>query len=281
MNHPLGPLPNFFVVGTAKSGTTSLAEFLARHPEVCFCEAHEPNFFAFDHYYQRGLDAYRSRYRHFSGEKAVGEKSWRYSCAGTYPKALDRMVEAIPRFKVLYVTRDPVPRALSMWRELRDAGQDIIAADPNEALTSEGLVVDSSRYDAQIRRFEDAVGPDNVKVMLFEDYAQDSESFLRAVCAFLDIAEVPLQESIHANPSVGQSTDTALLSSVRRAGLDAPLRRLLPEGVRRIARRTLKRPVGDVTITEDTRRRFLDLVGEDCARLLDRVDRDRSVWTLT
>ncbi len=39
-------LPNFLLVGTAKSGTTSLYHYLKQHPEVYMSEMKEPRFFA-------------------------------------------------------------------------------------------------------------------------------------------------------------------------------------------------------------------------------------------
>ena len=39
-------LPNFLLVGTTKSGTTSLYHYLKQHPEVYMSEMKEPRFFA-------------------------------------------------------------------------------------------------------------------------------------------------------------------------------------------------------------------------------------------
>src|SRR5262245_61062132 len=43
---PLGALPNFFVIGAAKAGTTALHEYLAQHPQVSVSTPKEPHFFA-------------------------------------------------------------------------------------------------------------------------------------------------------------------------------------------------------------------------------------------
>ena len=40
-----GRKPDFFIVGAAKSGTTSLYAYLQEHPEVYMCEPKEPWFF--------------------------------------------------------------------------------------------------------------------------------------------------------------------------------------------------------------------------------------------
>ncbi len=53
-------IPNFFVIGAARSGTTSLHYYLAQHPQIYMCPLKEPSFFAFedarpDFLYSEGL----------------------------------------------------------------------------------------------------------------------------------------------------------------------------------------------------------------------------------
>ena len=40
------PLPNFFVVGTGKAGTTSLYHYLQQHPQIYMSPVKEPCYFA-------------------------------------------------------------------------------------------------------------------------------------------------------------------------------------------------------------------------------------------
>ncbi len=37
---------DFMIIGAMKSGTSTLAEILSMHPEVCFCREKEPHFFS-------------------------------------------------------------------------------------------------------------------------------------------------------------------------------------------------------------------------------------------
>ena len=43
---PLGALPDFFIVGHPKSGTTALYQMLRPHPQIYLPESKEPWFFA-------------------------------------------------------------------------------------------------------------------------------------------------------------------------------------------------------------------------------------------
>jgi hypothetical protein len=41
-------LPNFFIVGAPKSGTTSLYAYLGQHPQIYMSPVEEPSYFAPD-----------------------------------------------------------------------------------------------------------------------------------------------------------------------------------------------------------------------------------------
>ena len=58
-------LPDFLIIGTAKSGTTTLHGWLSEHPFVEPAVKKEVHFFDYDYY--RGVDWYRS---HFPTEQA-------------------------------------------------------------------------------------------------------------------------------------------------------------------------------------------------------------------
>lgn len=45
-------LPNFLIIGAAKSGTTTLYQYLCKHPQIFMSTPKEPNFFAKEKNYQ-------------------------------------------------------------------------------------------------------------------------------------------------------------------------------------------------------------------------------------
>lgn len=274
-------LPNFFVVGTAKTGSTTLANFFEQHQEVCFASNFEPNFFSEDKLYAQGLDTYSRLYSHYRGEKAVGEKSWRYSCSSVYPHTLDRMIRDLGVFKVIYIVRDPLPRALSMWRELRDGGADYVDANPDRALRTSELIIDSSRYWTQYMRFEQALGEQNTKIMIYEDLVADPTLFFSEICAFLGIRPIIANSGLHINPSAQQRSDGFILELLRRLQLDGFLRQISPKAIRNLARHTLKSPIKNVSINRETEEIFLSMIGEDCGKILDHVGRPRQIWRLS
>ena len=53
-------LPNFIIIGAAKSATTTLTTILPRHPDIFISKPKEPKFFG--RYHSRGWEWYASRF---------------------------------------------------------------------------------------------------------------------------------------------------------------------------------------------------------------------------
>ena len=58
-------LPNFIIIGAAKSATTTLTTILPKHPDIFISKPKEPKFFG--RYYNKGWDWYASRFSEGSG----------------------------------------------------------------------------------------------------------------------------------------------------------------------------------------------------------------------
>lgn len=111
-------LPDFLIIGAAKSGTSSLYEYLNQHPSILPCVVKEPNYFTA--YYNRGLDWYKSCFpfkakRIFCPEKKflTGEATARYYW---YPFAPERVKQLLPNCKIILLLRNPVERSYSHYK---------------------------------------------------------------------------------------------------------------------------------------------------------------------
>ena len=75
--------PNFFIVGTPKCGTTSIYEYLRKHPEVFMPSFKEPHFFGSDlvknnNVYIDNATKYLDLFSNSNGKKMSGEASTHY-----------------------------------------------------------------------------------------------------------------------------------------------------------------------------------------------------------
>ena len=114
-------LPNFFVIGAAKAGTTSLHHYLDCHPEIQMSANKEPNFFAGPENgipYPPGrverLDAYEQLFD--PAFEVRGEASTDYTTNPRREGVPERIGELVPDAKFIYLVRDPIARAISHYQ---------------------------------------------------------------------------------------------------------------------------------------------------------------------
>ncbi len=72
-------IPNYLVIGASKCGTSSLCRLLGQHPDMFMSTPKEPNFFCYDHVYEKGWAWYESLFDRADGKLAIGEGTTQYS----------------------------------------------------------------------------------------------------------------------------------------------------------------------------------------------------------
>lgn len=117
-------LPDFIVIGAAKSGTSSLFSWLSQHPYVAAASRKEVEYFSFQ--YDRGLDWYRYHFPYVSDRARFaathGREFLSFEASPYYlPHRLapGRAAELLPDAKLVVTMRNPVDRAYSayqMWK---------------------------------------------------------------------------------------------------------------------------------------------------------------------
>lgn len=213
----VGRVPDTFLVGAPKSGTTYLADWLASTPDVYVPPVKEPGFFMEDHQYRRGLEHCASRYYSGAGDEpvVVDATPW-YLYPASVPT---RIAEAVgpERARIVVVLREPVARAVSMYhdqagrrRERRSMTQafadDLAVADPDAEVAGEAgpdlfrHYVLCGRYAAPIRRYLDTFGAGSVCVLLAEELWSDPESVRARLTGFLGVPLPPAPERV-SNPA--------------------------------------------------------------------------------
>jgi hypothetical protein len=260
-----GRVPDFFIVGHPKCGTTALYEMLSTHPQVFLPVRKEPRWFASDlpsPYQQRDSgepgETYEDYLALFAGartDQLVGEGSTAYIWSKT---AAGLIAQAQPQAKIVVLFREPASflrslhlqllqhkseeepslrRALELEPERRE-GRHLTEVNrrwPQVLMYSERV-----RYVEQLRRYYDVFPPEQVLVMIYDDYMADNDAALRTVQRFLEVEERAAQEISTANASVQ-----------RRVGVDDALHRAFFGGGPGL--RTLRRAAKTV-VPEQTRR---------------------------
>jgi hypothetical protein len=125
---PLRGLPSALIIGAQRSGTTSLFNYLAQHPDVLPPLGKEIHYF--DLHYARGVRWYRGRFP-FSyrlRRRALTIDASPYYLA--HPLAPERAAQLLPEVKLVAVLRNPVDRAFSHYQhEVRDGRESLSFAE--------------------------------------------------------------------------------------------------------------------------------------------------------
>jgi hypothetical protein len=179
-------LPNLFVIGAAKSGTTSLHRYLDAHPEISMTAQKETMIFA--------RPDWRERIADFAelvdaGSPVRGEATTSYSAYPWQPEIPDRVVEAVPDARVLYVVRDPIDRALShyaqnVWDGFRVRPFEKLVDDPEDPMN---MPVWCSRYATQLGRWIERLGPERALVIDGSELEREPGVSLKRAFEFLGV----------------------------------------------------------------------------------------------
>jgi len=193
--------PNFLIVGAARSGTTSLFDWLRGHPQIFMPAWKEPSYFV-DGYGLSDWDKYLTLFAPGRGKKAIGEASAAYLAAPESPPWIQREL-GTPR--IIMILRDPVRRAMSLYAWMTMEGYEpapsfeaaldaepLRMADPAFARNCPQYFWDycyfhSGLYAEQVERHLDTFGRGSVRIYLFEDLVEKPGEVLKDVCGFLDV----------------------------------------------------------------------------------------------
>lgn len=203
-------LPDFIIIGAARSGTTHLLGQLNAHPNVLPGPA-ETHFFD-SHRYAYGLGWYRLRFPANRARRAAyaeglhpvltGESSPSYL---SHPSAPARLARGVPRARLLVLLRDPALRAASHWawclrqcgetRSFREAVEAEIGPPgderglriPPDKRANDPLVVRRGIYQPQLERWRTHFPDDQLLIIQSERWFRDPTGVMARVCDYLRI----------------------------------------------------------------------------------------------
>ena len=294
-------LPNFMVVGAAKSGTTSLYHLLGQHPQIYMSPEKEPEYFSFINEAPDFLGPgnrpmnggiitdtaeYLALFEGVTGEKAVGECSTSYLFL---PQAAANIHSSLPHCRIIIILRQPAERTYSHYMDhVMSLNEELsfeqaLAAEPERQAQNWrwGYQYSGhSRYYQQVKRYYDRFGKENVLVCLFERLQSDPQKLMADIYSFLGVADdfLPKVGAVH-NPS-GRPRGMWLQQFLMESNLlKTGLKRLVPSPLRRNLRRwLLKTNLQKTALDPHMRHRLMELYREDVLALQDLIGQDLSQW---
>ncbi len=222
--------PDFFIVGHSKSGTTALYEMLCRHPQIFMSAIKEPIYFAEElpreaHRYSPPLtlEDYLALFEEARDDQRTGEASASYLKS---PTAAARIAEAQPQARIIAILREPAAFLRSFHLQCVQAHyeteKDFAKALALEPARREGrqlprrslwpqelLYSEHVRYVEQLLRFHSVFPPEQVLVLIYDDFRSENEQTVRRVLRFLDVDDTLPIAAVEANPTVGMRSQRA------------------------------------------------------------------------
>ncbi len=298
-------IPDFFIVGAPKCGTTAMWHYLRQHPDIFMPSAKELPFLGSDLAIRPRLTR-RQYLAHFAdarAERRIGSSWVLHLCSRL---AAQEIRDFSASADIVIMLRNPVEMLHSLHAQLVYSGQEIItdfgAAVDADARRRQGTGRVSRRakrtgwtdlliyrehvqYADQVDRYFDVFGRERVHVVVYDDLAADVEQTYRRAARFLGVADDFTPQFGVVNPNK-ESRSRALQNLLRPP---VPVRiaayAVLPASIRRGVSRIMQR-VRDANTTyatrqpvdADLRQRLCAEFAPEVERLSERLSRDLTHW---
>lgn len=309
-------LPDFLLVGAAKSATTSLYYYLSQHPDIRMTSIKESWFFSFlndpPRYVSPGVlsnvvssvEEYVKLFAGARSEQKLGDASPSYLY--TYRDTIRNIRSVYPApyledLRIIISLRDPVSRTFSQYWTFRRVAQEPL---PFEAAIEDKVIEQRmrgnwnifydytgfGRYHDQVKAYLEAFGKDRVLIVLYDDIQKDPVGVCQKIFAFIgvDTGFVP-DVRLRYNELAGEPRNKWLLRILTSKN---PVKRAIGTGVKRVlacfpeepTRRAVENLVRRVfkfermEMAAQTRAQLTRTFADDVRRLEALIGRDLSHW---
>lgn len=252
---------DLIVGGTSKAGTTAIYDMLRQSPDFFLPKRKELHHFSrpFIQGTVAGpgdaavlaeipdtLDAYLAHFADKRPEQIAVDVSPSYLFHHGSAAAIAR---ALPGVKVVFILRRPEDKVFSQHVHLVGEGRETLSFEAALAAEAERkvkgysdiwLYAESGYYADAVAAFQEALGPERVKVLLFDDFRCDPRAVLREICLFAGLdGSQSFDTGLEANVS-GAPRSVWLARAMAPNSFTNLLRRMLPARLGQVARRVLR-----------------------------------------
>jgi hypothetical protein len=298
----MSPLPNFLVIGAAKSGTTALYHYLKQHQQIYMSPVKEPCFFAFEgevpHFCGPGDDVFNrmivTRLEDYSKlvdavhhQVAVGEASPQYLMFGD--SCAKRIQCHIPHTRLIAVLRQPADRAYSYYMMLVSPGRERLSFA--QALDAEGERKRMNwapgwQYRAHgfyyrlLQPYFDRFPREQIRIYLYEDWNAKPLEVLQDILRFLQVDDTFIPKIARHNVTWLPRSRAIQKFLTKPHALKSMLKLLLPQSARRgmISRLQSFNLTKPPPLDPKLRRQLTEEYRDDIVKLQELIGRDLSHW---
>lgn len=294
-------MPNLFVIGAAKCGTTSLHRYLDLHPEISMSTIKEPMYFLpkRDRLTWTHSPVVNSEEEYLAlfegGTKVRGEASTMYTAYPRHQGVAARIHAAAPDAKLVYLVRDPIERARAFWTQWMSVRGEF-NRDPDGPMpfeqhigdleSPENLYIWPGMYMTQLRQFLEFFPEESILVVDSDELRLDRGATLRSVFEFLEVepsfSHQGFSEAL--NTIETKRVESGVYIRLTRCSLLRRFVDMLPSRVREDAvemvRGPLMVPTGKPDIAPELRVRLEDLFRPEVDELRRFSGKDFPGWSV-
>jgi len=291
--------PNLLIVGAAKSGTTSLHNYLKQHSDIFMSDHKEPHFFINNEIginrIPKGIskyDDYIALFKNSESYKYRGESS------AMYLQFPDISIKNINKYlndnvKIIIMLRNPIERAFSGYQHVKryntmenlDFEEAIKECENryfiNTNFTPASRYINIGLYYNMVKKFKANFG-ENIHIVIYDDFIADTKNELSKIFSFLNISEC-LVNTNEKYMLGGWQWKNSFLKKLflKKNVLNKLLRFIFPfKSLKKILRNSLIQifSIPVVKMKDTTKSVLQNLYKEDIKKLSNIIDRDLKIW---
>jgi hypothetical protein len=297
-------LPNFLIVGAAKSGTSSLHNYLNQHPEVFMpsynkevMKVKEPRFLIKDlvqHRLHNGVwnwEEYKSLFNKVNDEISIGESTVLYLYY--YKHAIDNIKKYLgENVKIIIMLRNPTDRAYSAFQHVsrglkeQNSFEEALEIekgrmDKESSLTPMVMYKEMGLYHDMVRAYKENFK--NAHIIFYKDFRDDTEGEIKKIFTFLGLSLSTNIDFISRHNVGGKRWKNEKMKHVfmKNNPLKSALKKVIPKSLRKGVRDTLISASTDkvAPMKENTRIKLNAFFKDDVKKLSNLLNRDLTHWT--
>ena len=243
--------PNLFIIGAMKSGTTSLHEYLATHPQIAMSKEKEPGYFVEELSLRKGEAWYLGLFEQDERFRYRGESSTHYTKLPVYRGVPERLHRFNPDARLLYIMRNPFDRTVShYWHAVRDVYHGGERRPLLKAVREEPEYLAFSDYALQLAPYFERFGKDSILTLTFEALIDHPQRELDRIYRWLGLPPHPLAERAteahnRKPPHMLGVAGAGILNRIQYSSVWNPISPHIPDWMKNWAKKRAYRPVDE------------------------------------
>jgi hypothetical protein len=298
-------LPNFLVVGAAKSGTSSLHQYLIQHPEIFMSTINkegvsvkEPQFLIKSKVQERlhfgvwNWGEYKALFEDVEEEKAIGESTVFYLYY--YKEAIKNIKLRLGNeVKIIILLRNPVDRAFSAFQHVSKSVKESLSFEDalskeegrlenDLSLTPMVMYKDMGLYYNMVKAYKEQF--EHVHVVIYEDFRDKTDIVLNDIFNFLEVGKAnKIDSSLRHNVGGKEWKNTKLKNLFQKDNLFKKMYlKLVPVVMKnKIKEKLLNFSTNKSrSMNNTTKESLMSFFKEDIDKLSKLISRDLEHWKI-